>query len=245
MHLDVFCEERSGAIALETLVPRIAPGVTFELHVYRGIEDLFAKLPARLRGLARTYAHTAAWAAVVLVDEDRVDCEARKAVLDAAAAGAGLVTRTRWREEGLERYHVVNRLAVEEIEAWFLGDPAAMQASHRLRDAGYAGRERYRNPDAVAGGTWEALYDLLYESPETYPKNRPCRRRRPLHESRRQRLGKLRCVPRRVAGARRGRLMRSARPVAASVFSRVRRRSDEGALRRAPIPSAGTACRVT
>ena len=123
MHLDVFCEDRSGAIALESLVPRIAPGVTFALHPYRGIEHLLGKLPDRLKGLARTYAHTAAWAAVVLVDEDRVDCLDRKATLDAAAAGAGLVTRTRWREENLDRYHVVNRLAVEEVEAWFWATP--------------------------------------------------------------------------------------------------------------------------
>jgi uncharacterized protein DUF4276 len=47
------------------------------------------------------------------------------------------------------------------LEAWFLGDMPALRAAYPRLPAGLEFRAKYRDPDAVAGGTWEALEHLL------------------------------------------------------------------------------------
>lgn len=57
-------------------------------------------------------------------------------------------------------FRVCTRVAIEELEAWFLGDQEAVLASYPgVRP--YRDKAAYRNPDAVTGGTWEALERLL------------------------------------------------------------------------------------
>lgn len=56
---------------------------------------------------------------------------------------------------------MLNRIAIEELEAWILGDiPALCQVYPRL-SPDLANRERYRDTDAIRGGTWEALERAL------------------------------------------------------------------------------------
>ena len=123
MHIEFLVEEPSAEAALNNIVPRVI-GVehTFKVHPFQGKQDLLKSLPKRLRGYARWL--PADWRIVVLVDEDREDCRQLKARLESAASGAGLVTRT---AAGIpSRIQVVNRIAVEELEAWFLGDAEAL-----------------------------------------------------------------------------------------------------------------------
>jgi hypothetical protein len=49
------------------------------------------------------------------------------------------------------------RIAVEELEAWWFGDIDALRAAYPRLPATLGQRSSYRDPDAIRGGTWEAL----------------------------------------------------------------------------------------
>jgi hypothetical protein len=153
MHIEFFVEESSAEAALNNLAPAIlGPDVTFQVHPYNGKPDLLAKLPDRLRGYRPWL--PAVWRIVVLLDADEADCRQLKARLETIARAAGLTTRS---AAGGAQFQVLNRLAVQELEAWFFGDVEALCAAYPRLDPNLAKRSRYRNPDAIAGGAWEAL----------------------------------------------------------------------------------------
>ncbi len=58
---------------------------------------------------------------------------------------------------------VLNRIAVEELEAWFFGDVSALYAAYPRVPASLGQRAKYRRADAILGGTWEALEHVLQE----------------------------------------------------------------------------------
>ncbi len=158
--LEVLVEERSAEGAMRLLLPRlIGPEVPIEVHSFQGKRDLLAKLPQRLRGYARWISSGVDARIVVLVDEDRQDCVQLKSQLERAAADAGLTTRS---VAGPGRpFAVLNRLAVEELEAWFFGDCRAVRSAYPRVPATLENKARYRYPDAVTGGTWEQLERVL------------------------------------------------------------------------------------
>ena len=59
---------------------------------------------------------------------------------------------------------VLNRIAVEELEAWFFGDIAALANAFPGVSPTLGAQARYRDPDAIAGGTWEALQRVLQKA---------------------------------------------------------------------------------
>jgi len=154
MHFEFFVEEVSTEAALLNLIPKILEVEhTFAIHPFQGKPDLLANLPARLRAYG-------AWnpdnlRIVVLIDEDREDCKALKEQLEKAAKQAGLVTRTS--KKGHSPFQVLNRLAIEELEAWFFGDVLAVKAAYPRIPATLGKKAKYRDPDSVVGGPWEAL----------------------------------------------------------------------------------------
>ncbi len=77
------------------------------------------------------------------------------------AAAAGLLTVATAPES--RRVNVINRIAVEELEAWFFGDVPALCAAYPRVPASLGQRAKYRRPDAILGGTWEALEHVLQE----------------------------------------------------------------------------------
>ena len=99
------------------------------------------------------------WRIIVLIDEDRRNCHELKAYLEKAAHEAGFVTKSSAAQN--ENFQVVNRLAIEELEAWFFGDIEALHAAYSRVSINLQYQARYRNPDAIRGGTYEALEGLL------------------------------------------------------------------------------------
>lgn len=158
MNLEVLVEERSAEQALRELLPRIVPGIDFELRVFQGKSDLLKRLPSRLKGYATWIAH-ANTSLVVLVDRDDDDCLTLKADMEKMAAAAGLLTAATACES--PRAHVINRIAVEELEAWFFGDVPALCAAYPRISPSLGEQAKYRNPDAIFGGTYEALEYVL------------------------------------------------------------------------------------
>lgn len=155
-HVEVLVEEPSVETTLRSLLPRMLGGVSFEVYPHQCKQDLLARLPDRLRGYSHWLPTT--WRVVVVVDRDDDDCHELKGRLEQIAADSGLPTRTR---PGRGRWSVANRLAIEELEAWFFGDWDAVRAAYPRVPEMIPAKEKYRDPDAISGGTWEALQSVL------------------------------------------------------------------------------------
>ena len=159
-HLEFLVEEPSAEAFVRVLMPRILPpSCAFDVHSFQGKNDLLAKLPSRLRGYAHWLPDT--WRIVVLLDRDDDDCRDLKQRLDAMAAAAGLTTHT---QTNAGRWQVVNRLAIEELEAWYFSDWAAVRRVYPKVTRTAPKQARYRDPDAIRGGTWEAFERILQRS---------------------------------------------------------------------------------
>jgi len=164
MHFEVFVEDQSGAALLDVLVPRIiGEGHTHRLISYKGIGHLpknmvsavdvrhrmlLDRLPDLLRGYAATLRDgTLDWALIVVCDLDSRCLSAfRRELLDVLARQPMQVPKINF------------CIAVEEMEAWLLGDPQAVQRAYPKA------KSRLLNdylPDSIIG-TWEALADAVY-----------------------------------------------------------------------------------
>jgi hypothetical protein len=147
----------STEAALRILLPKLlGDGVTFQVYPSNGKQDLLRNLPARLRGYQTWLPET--WRVVVVVDRDDGDCHALKEELEKLALDAGLSTKS---SVGDAPWQVVNRLAIEELEAWFFGDLDAVRCAYPRLPKTLDQRAGYRDPDAIRGGTWEALERVM------------------------------------------------------------------------------------
>jgi Domain of unknown function (DUF4276) len=160
-HLEIFAEEPSLEVALRSLVPILAPDLSFSIYPSTGKQTLLGILPARLKGYSSWL--PADWRILIAVDRDDQDCKALKQQLDEMAKAAGLVTRSEAASQG-NPYAVVNRVIVEELEAWFFGDWEAVRGAYPRVNAQVPAKANFRNPDQIPGGTWEALERVLQQA---------------------------------------------------------------------------------
>lgn len=162
MHIEVLVEDSSGERLLAQLLPQILGSWgephTWKLVAYKGIgrippglvakadptkRVLLDQLPRLLKGYGKTPGIDAL---VVVLDTDRRDCKAFLHELQSV----------------VERCHpapqTLFRLAIEEMEAWYLGDRAALLKAYprAKRDV----LDRYVQ-DGVCG-TWELLADAVH-----------------------------------------------------------------------------------
>jgi len=162
MHIEVLVEDASGKRLLEALLPKLI-GEQGQPHTWRIIgfkgvgrlpRDLHGRTHARdrilldqLPRLFQGYGQTPGIDAVLVVlDSDRRDCADFLSELKALAA----------RCQGAR--HTMFRLAIEEIEAWYLGDREALLTAYPRAKKKVL--DRYRQ-DSVCG-TWELLADAIY-----------------------------------------------------------------------------------
>lgn len=156
-HLELLVEETSMEAFLRSLLPRLlAEGRTFEVHAFQGKDDLLGKLQDRLRAYAQWMPED--WRIVVVVDRDDDDCLMLKRRLEAMAAAARLRTRSR---AGARSWQLVNRIAIEELEAWYFGDWTAVRTAYPRVSPAIPGQGGFRDPDAILGGTWEAFERIV------------------------------------------------------------------------------------
>lgn len=134
MMFHVLVEGSSDEPTVKEIMTRkfgLVHGSQFQIHPHRGKghlpvdpnakpavtdQTLLGTLPAKLRGYAGSGNSTCI---VVLVDQDDDDC-------------AELLRRLRKMLEKLEKRpaHVLLRIAIEEIEAWFIADRKAVKAAY-------------------------------------------------------------------------------------------------------------------
>jgi len=155
-HVEILVEEPSAEAALRILLPKMLGNTSFRVHPYSCKDDLLKRLPERLRGYAAWIPDD--WRILVVVDRDDDDCKKLKRRLEAMAAKAGLATKS---NPTKKRFAVVNRLAIEELEAWYFGDWEAVQKAYPKINATIPLQASYRLPDAIKGGTWEAFERVM------------------------------------------------------------------------------------
>jgi Domain of unknown function (DUF4276) len=161
MHIEFLVEDLSTQVALDQLLPKMLPiGTEYNIRAFRGKEDLLKKLPDRLAGYKSWI--TDDWRIVVLLDRDNQNCIDLKTKLDTISLNAGLLTKTA--QQPGQLFQVLNRIMVEELEAWFFGDFTAICSAYSGVKASLAQNSKYRDPDAIKGGTWEALDRVLHSA---------------------------------------------------------------------------------
>lgn len=165
MHLEILVEDQSGKKALDILLPKIiGESHTFRVHPYKGIgripknlgssgdpskRILLDQLPRLLRGYGKTFASFPDdYPAAVIVVCD-LDNKCLKTFRDEL-----LTILDRCSPKPKTRFCI----AIEEGEAWFLGDiPAIKSAYPDAKDSVLHG---YNN-DSICG-TWETLADAVF-----------------------------------------------------------------------------------
>jgi Domain of unknown function (DUF4276) len=164
MHFEILVEGQSDITALEPLLTKILGPYrqphTWRIHKHRGIgrlpDDSAAKpnpkdptllhnLPSKLRAYGKSLQDGEA--VVVLLDlDDRPDCNSFKQSLTNLLSDCNPAMKSLFRR------------AIEELEAWFLGDNTALTSAYpganNIVLAGYI-------QDSQCG-TWEKLADAVY-----------------------------------------------------------------------------------
>ena len=87
------------------------------------------------------------------------DCQQLKDKLETIARETGLKTKSRVPNQ--DSFQLLNRIAIEELEAWFFGDVNAIVSAYPKVSPNLGKQAKFRNPDEIKGGTWEALEKVL------------------------------------------------------------------------------------
>lgn len=161
MHIEILVEDSSGEKLLQSLIPRFLGEHehrhTWRIHPYKGVgrmpealgrgsdpakRILLDQLPRLLRGYGRTPGIDAV---IVVLDSDARNCQEFLLELKQLASSCDSHPETLF------------RLAIEEIEAWYLGDRKALMSAYPRAKTSVL--DRYVQ-DSVCG-TWELLADAI------------------------------------------------------------------------------------
>ena len=165
MHFEVLVEDRSTSVALREMLKKILgqnnADHSWRMHAYKGLgripagltgttdprrRILLDRLPRLLRGYGRSLEGQSSIVVVVVVDLDHRDCETFKQELQEILKRCDPSPRTLF------------GIAIEESEAWLLGDRKAVLAAYpRVRQTVL---DRYVQ-DSICG-TWELLADAVH-----------------------------------------------------------------------------------
>lgn len=179
MHLKIFVEDSSGELLLDILLEKIIGKngdlCTWETHPYKGLGNripkglkpgsdpskriLLDQIPKIVNGVARSMERMGRdqYATIIITDLDRRDCREFKKELLSTLDGIYPIPR------------IFFRIAIEEMEAWLLGDTEAVLTA-------YPGATKQKLdsyiPDSICG-TWEFLAEAISEIQLSDIKKRP------------------------------------------------------------------------
>jgi hypothetical protein len=162
MHFEILVEDQSGKAMLDILVPRIIGREhTFDVKAYKGIgripqkqnkavdaskRILLDNLPRLLAGYGKSWS-IGYGAVIVVCDLDDKCLKTFRAELLAILHASNPAPETRF------------CIAIEEGEAWFLGDSQAIKSAYPKAKASVL--DAYK-PDSICG-TWEKLADAIFK----------------------------------------------------------------------------------
>ena len=133
MKLYVFTEEASMKETLKVVLPKLGlKKGTFQIIDFKGVGNLERSLERQLRAISAPDARF-----LVLRDNDRGDCTARKRRLVGMVKASGRIGQTKV------------RIVCQMLEGWFIGDAIALETSKHLKNA-IPRRLKTCDPDEVS-----------------------------------------------------------------------------------------------
>ena len=158
IHAEFLVEDASTARVVSALLSRLRlnrDGRSGEVTSFGGKERMLRTLPGLFYTLARAqYADRV----IVVIDQDTDDCEALKRHIHDDAVAADLVYRNQLTSESSLRI----RIAMTELESWFIGDPAAVRAAFPHLTERDMRLRRGQHPDDMPNA-WEWLERRLMQ----------------------------------------------------------------------------------
>jgi len=160
MHLVFLTEDQSSEKSMNILIPKMfGDGITYKIHSYKGMGEipknlkpktdaskriLLDRLPKILRGYGKVQD---CGVIVIICDLDNNDKEKRLSEL------YGVLNACNPKPKALFC------LAIEEFEAWYLGDLNAVRTAYPKSKENVL--NSYKNDEIC--GTWEVLADAVYQ----------------------------------------------------------------------------------
>ncbi len=147
-------EDYSTRKFLEGILPRLG-FENFEIKHHRGKEDLVSNLEKIIPSLSKR-----AQQIIIILDQDNQNCIKLKSKLTDKMVNC------------VCEYKI--RIACYELEAWFLGDMAAIsKCSPRFRANFFQGKEKYRDIDNISGPKPSNLLEEIVPGWEKDYANKP------------------------------------------------------------------------
>ena len=137
-------EESSMEVALKNILPKISILFTdnriFRIIPHQGKQDLERSLPTKLRAYKdnKFIQHKF----IVVRDKDSGNCSKIKENLNQICINQ-------------DRNDVLIRIAIHELESWFLGDLIAIDNAYNTKLAKHQNVKKFRNPDKLANPSQE------------------------------------------------------------------------------------------
>lgn len=165
-YIEILIEDKSGGVLVEKIMDKYVmdkKNITYKIHSFKGIgkiplkankisqiksQRLLTDLPMYLKGLNASLETMPGKKAIfVILDCDDEDCAEMKSSLMQMYQKLGISIQ------------VFFCIAVEEIEAWLLGDSEALIAAYPMAKRPLL--QRYDQDSII--GTWEYLADVVYK----------------------------------------------------------------------------------
>lgn len=166
IYIEILIEDKSGGILIEQIMDKYVrdkKDITYRIHSFKGIgkiplkvsrmsqiksKRLLTDLPMYLKGLSLSLKNMPGKKAIfVILDGDDEDCAKMKSSL-----------MKMYKELGIS-IQVFFCIAIEEMEAWLLGDNEALLMAYPMAKRQLL--QKYTQDSII--GTWEYLADIVYK----------------------------------------------------------------------------------
>ncbi len=164
-YIEILIEDKSGSILVEQIMDKYVvdkKNIAYKIHSFKGIgklplkannmsqiksKRLLTDLPMYLKGMDASLKNMPGKKAIfVILDSDEEDCAEMKRSLVRMYHELGISIQ------------VFFCIAIEEIEAWLLGDSEALLAAYPMAKRQLL--QKYVQDSVI--GTWEYLADIVY-----------------------------------------------------------------------------------